>query len=219
MEIITNPERGCGHLKNDSMYLRAEPGAMGILPAFVQFMNPIPYDDKFFRTWKKFPGLLWDLINQYSTIPHEEVFEYLARIQNKKDLDKIISIGYDLSAQTFDLLMWVGESYYPSPQDFIDECMKHGICKRIKKGDVPAIMPGFTRLFIIHPHGLGKNCPAIIGYSYLTRAVYTQPSKKAIPKWVQDLSDVGQLVIVKVAGKTTSGTRTRMIDESEDEEC
>jgi len=218
METIPNPKRGCGHLKDDSMYLRAEPGDMGILPQFVSFVQPIPYDGQHFRSAKKFNGLLWDMMNQCRTDPIMELTEYLKRINGHLVDKHIIPIGYDLSAKAFDLLMWVGKDYYPQPSDFINECKKHGICKRIKKGAAPAIFPGFTRLFIIHPHGHGEDQPAVIGYSYLTRAIYTQPIKKPIPKWVQDMANLEQVSIVNIAGKTTSGARTREIGMSDEDE-
>ena len=53
-----------------------------------------------------------------------------------------------------DLLMWVGEKYYPRIQDFIEEADLKGVCKRI--GTVPALTPGVSRCFLLHRDGAVK---------------------------------------------------------------
>ena len=53
-----------------------------------------------------------------------------------------------------DLLMWVGEKYYPRIQDFILEADVKGVCKRI--GTVPDITPGVSRCFLLHRNGAVK---------------------------------------------------------------
>ena len=53
-----------------------------------------------------------------------------------------------------DLLMWVGEKYYPRIQDFIEEADLKGVCKRI--GTVPALTPGVSRCFLLHRDGAIK---------------------------------------------------------------
>lgn len=52
-----------------------------------------------------------------------------------------------------DILIWVGASYYPTPEDFIAEARKMGISRRIAA--VPeALEIGATRLFLAHPNAL-----------------------------------------------------------------
>ena len=55
---------------------------------------------------------------------------------------------------TKDLLMWVGEKYYPRIRDFIVEADVKGVCKRI--GTVPDITPGKSRCFLLHRDGAVK---------------------------------------------------------------
>jgi len=50
-----------------------------------------------------------------------------------------------------DLLMWVGEQHYPWPHDFSDEVKRMGLSKKIPKSAIPLIVPGRTRLALIHP--------------------------------------------------------------------
>lgn len=60
-----------------------------------------------------------------------------------------------------DLLMWVGEDNYPTPEDFSSECITQGLSKRIAINNVPqGIEPGKSRLFLIHPKaGLAVDPP------------------------------------------------------------
>ena len=53
-----------------------------------------------------------------------------------------------------DLLMWVGEKYYPRIQDFIEEADLKGVCKRI--GTVPDITRGVSLCFLLHRDGAVK---------------------------------------------------------------
>jgi hypothetical protein len=51
-----------------------------------------------------------------------------------------------------DYLMWVGGSYYPTIQDYIDEALKQGACKRLSK--IPqGLIPGESRVFLAHDEG------------------------------------------------------------------
>jgi len=101
--------------------------------------------------------------------------------------------------------MWVGESYYPTPQDFIDECHKYGLSKKIavtKGGAPPTLWSGRTKLYIIHPKAieLGKDrfLPRVIGYVYLNEVIYTHKKGVTDPKWVKDLAAAGQVDIVDI---------------------
>ena len=47
-------------------------------------------------------------------------------------------------------LLWVGERFYPTPQDFIDECNEMGLSKRIAR--IPhGFKVGETWVFLAHP--------------------------------------------------------------------
>lgn len=95
-----------------------------------------------------------------------------------------------------------------------------------KKQGPPPIHPGQTRCFVVHPRALevydadGDNpfdedtrvpydegpddadpvehVPGIVGYSYLTRVVWTTPKDGDIPKWAKEYEDTGKIDIVDV---------------------
>jgi hypothetical protein len=55
------------------------------------------------------------------------------------------------------LLLWVGETYYPSPADFIEEVRVFGASKRIPvKFPVEKLTP-FSVMFFVHPKALIRN--------------------------------------------------------------
>lgn len=54
-----------------------------------------------------------------------------------------------------DLLMWVGAgTAYPWPNDFSDEAFAMGVSKRVNRKAIPEIVPGETRLALIHPRAI-----------------------------------------------------------------
>lgn len=53
-----------------------------------------------------------------------------------------------------DLLMWVGEEHYRWPHEFFDEAERVGVSKRVPREAVPYIVPGETRLALIHPRAI-----------------------------------------------------------------
>jgi len=59
-KTISNPKRGCGHLKPQSMYLRSDAAQEGILPAIVLFKEPIPCNELHFRGPVQVNGLQWE---------------------------------------------------------------------------------------------------------------------------------------------------------------
>ena len=50
-----------------------------------------------------------------------------------------------------DMVMWVGESFYPFPEDFIKEVRKVGLSKRVA-GVPDALVYGQTRIWLAHPN-------------------------------------------------------------------
>lgn len=212
--MVSNPKRGCGYLTRGSLYLRGEGSPDGILPPFVEYEYPLLYLEQHFRTYKPINGLQMELALGFAhtpkeyrnqTIPQDDIFNLMGRLkyQRRKIMEdseelkpnKDINVGELDLAWGFDLLMWVGEKFYPTPDDFVFECRKHGLSKKIPLNEPPQIIPGITRLFIIHPLAIEKKNPGIIGYSYLTRAIYTKRKDGHIPKWIQDQDSLGRLDI------------------------
>jgi hypothetical protein len=65
----------------------------------------------------------------------------------------------------------------------------------------PVIRPLRTRAWVIHPHGLGDDRPAIIGYAYLSRVVYASGANATdtdpcVPGYVEDWAECGKVDIV-----------------------
>jgi hypothetical protein len=59
-----------------------------------------------------------------------------------------------------DLLMWVGEKYYPHIVDFVEEARTKGVCKRVPAP--PDITTGESRCYLLHRDG-GRR-PRCFGY-------------------------------------------------------
>lgn len=69
MKTISNPRRGCGHLKPGAYYLRLELAANGELPAFVRYVQPVPYFGPHFRGWRGIYPLPWEIADMRRTMP------------------------------------------------------------------------------------------------------------------------------------------------------
>ena len=247
-EVINNEERGCGHLDEGKGYLRSDvAGPGGNLPPMVEIPSEmrIPFKEEHFRTWKTFPGIQFELalikdaasLDAGSASPMEyvsaikndgyhdgEVWEHLKRLAGSAHpLDAGMGgsdhYGTMRVAQANDLIMWVGETYYPEPEDFIEETEQRGLNKAISmstRNPPPVINPGKTRLFLIHPKGI-DNYPekdeeeldemgikeddrytaAIIGYAYITRCIYTEDADGRIPDYIERWEAANDLDVVK----------------------
>lgn len=104
-------------------------------------------------------------------------------------------------ANSKDLLMRVGKSYYEHPWDFIDETLELGFNKGISVHSnkrPPTIQTGRTRCWLIHPHACGEDMPGVIGFVYLTRTIYTLDKDGNVPKYAQDYADADQLDVVDI---------------------
>lgn len=62
-----------------------------------------------------------------------------------------------------DLMMWVGEHYYPTIEKFIAEARVKGVCKRVPT--VPDIVQGKSRCFLLHRGG--TKTPRCFGYFHI----------------------------------------------------
>jgi len=247
-ETLNNEERGCGHLDEGKGYLRSDVTAGGgSLPPMVEIPSEqrIPFKEEHFRTWKTFPGVQFELslIEEAASIEPEgaspmeyvsalksggwdegELWEHLKRLAGSAhplDAGKGGSDHYGTMrvAQAHDLIMWVGETYYPEPEEFIEEARTRGVNKAIsmsKRNPPPVINPGRTRLWLIHPKGI-DNYPeedeeeldemgipeedrytsAIIGYTYITRCIYTEDADGRIPDYIERWEAADDLDIVQ----------------------
>lgn len=274
-EELANPERGCGFLKEEKAYIRTDPvrSSDGEIPAFVTFTPPIPYKEGTLRSYQQFDGLGFQrsLKDDFSTVPEDDLSDLWDRYENSEDGEHW---GAITTAYSQDLLMWVGETYYDDPRDFVEESRKFGLNKAIpvsKRQEPPAINPMRTRVFCIHPtayrvyeqpvteenddgeqvaveaedgdvktekvrvsyreddNRLGeddaedpvKTIAGVVGYSYLTRVVWTAPSDGDIPKWAKQYEDTGQLDIVDVGDKVPEdevADRLTTVDDPADHE-
>jgi hypothetical protein len=248
-EILNNEERGCGHLDEGKGYLRSDvAGPGGNLPPMVEIPSEmrIPFKEEHFRTWKTFPGIQFELalIEEAAGLDAESAspMEYVAAIKNGghhggeiwEHLKRLAGSAHPLDAgmggsdhygtmrvaQANDIIMWVGETYYPQPEDFIEEAQERGLNKAISmstRNPPPVINPGKTRLFLIHPKGI-DNYPekdeeeldemgieeddrytsAIIGYAYITRCIYTEDADGRIPDYIERWEAANDLDVVSV---------------------
>lgn len=149
--------------------------------------------------------------------PPLEVHRHVRRLKDDSERDGPFphSVGEMRSARAHDLLMWVGESYYDTPEDFLSECRQHGLSKAIptsKNQEPPVINPGRTRVFLIHPRAVERGPDretgdmmyeaGIIGYAYVTRVIYTGSSTGDgdvdFPEWAQEQAFAGRMDLVEI---------------------
>ena len=217
MRTIDNPRRGCGHLKSDAFYLRADVGPDGTLPPFVRIIPAQPFVEAHFRGWKPFQGLAWHWVGErgrdapFTTDPPRDLYDHMARLRGDRLPE---DVGHATVAWASDLVMWVGKEFYPDPRDFIDEAMASGINKRtpVTKGGPPLIDSGRTRLFLAHPRAVNEETSGIFGYTYLTRVVYATDGDKLVPKQIHDLESLGRCEVCKIGPTYDPAAETPLPD-------
>ena len=203
-ESIDNRERGCGHLDSNACYLRSDLAALGSpdgdIPPFVEFDDPVEYREHTGRGaiipgFKAFPGNSFTLhydADGGTTTPEGDIHDHIERLSKCGfDGDHYADIT---SARSIDVLMSVGVSNYETPEEYIDECRSRGLNLKIpvsNKQEPPVVEPLRTRVFVIHPNGAGEGRPAIIGYAYVTRNVFTtgtdaDQDDPDVPKWAEN---------------------------------
>lgn len=205
-ESIDNRERGCGHLKPQSCYVRSDVAALsaegGEIPRFVELDDPVEYREHTGRGaiipgWKKFPGNSFAAhydADGKTTTPPGDIPDHF---------DRLTTFGFDgdhyadiTSARSHDILMSVGASNWETPDDYIEECRDRGLNLKIGVSDSsppPVIEPLRTRVWVIHPNGAGDGRAAIIGYAYVTRNVFTTGVEATeddpdVPGWAEDFA-------------------------------
>lgn len=185
-ESIDNSERGCGFLTRQSCYIRSDVTALsaadGEIPRFVALDQPVEYREHTGRGaiipgWKAFPGngfAAHYAADGRTTTPPGDIADHFDRLSRYGfDGDHFANIT---SAKAFDVLLSVGSTHWETPQEYIDECRDRGLNLKIPvsgSSPPPVIEPLRTRVWVIHPHGAGDGRPAIIGYAYATRNVFT----------------------------------------------
>ena len=155
-ELLPNPERGCGYLQESKGYIRTDPvrDPDGDIPAFVTFDKPVPYKEGTLRSYQNFDGLGFQRSldsDEFSTVPEDDLSKLWDRLEESEDGTHW---GAITTAYAEDMLMWVGETYYDDPMDFVQEARRFGLSKAIpvsKRQGPPAINPMKTRVFLIHP--------------------------------------------------------------------
>jgi hypothetical protein len=261
IETIPNPERGCGFLKQGKAYLRSDVGTGGHLPAFVAFEEPIPFKEDRKRSYKQFPGIQFELAvtgagGLTETSPPDEVTAHIERLSFDRTTGR--TAGEMVEFHSHDLLMSVGKTHYETPEEFINEARVHGVNKAVSVtsgNEPPAINPGRTRLFLIHPNAVevtetrleeqevektetvelpngdektvtytetemveveeAEYVPGIIGYTYLTRCIYTEDADGNVPKYIQDYEATGGLDVVQTGDPVPYTEQAEFNDDGE----
>lgn len=140
---------------------------------------------------------LYDTIEE---VPASELARHLDRMAHD-GFDGREHWGEITPANSQDLMMRVGKSYYDEPWDFIDETLELGLNKGISvhsNKSPPTIQPGRTRCWLIHPHACGEDMPGVIGFCYLTRCIFTRDKDGNVPKYAQNYADAGELDVVDI---------------------
>ncbi|TQQ81884.1 hypothetical protein [Halonotius roseus] len=89
------------------------------------------------------------------TEPVGEIWEHVDRMEADRPTGE--TAGEMVAFHSQDLLLSVGKTYYPNVDEFIEETKQHGVSKAISvtSGNAPpAVNPGRTRLFLIHPNAV-----------------------------------------------------------------
>ena len=202
--VAQNPKRGCGHLKHGKGYIRSAPDALD-LPAFVEIEPRLPYKEGHFRGYRHFPGMKFEMavMDRVDYLPRSTVKQDFGRMYGIADGDHI---GEMDTAKAQDLIMWSGKSYY-DPDEFIEEVRNLGLSKAIpisKNQSPPTIVPGWTRVWILHMQAIDGDKPGLLGYAPVGEVVYTEPEDGHVPQWAQDYEATGDMVVAQVGDQVSA---------------
>lgn len=100
-------------------------------------------------------------------------------------------------AGTTDYLMRAGKTYYPTPESYIGETIEHGLSKAIsiRKNNIPQVVPGITRCWVMHPKACEGYGGGIIGFAYLNEITFTLPEEGELPTYVREGHENGHLTV------------------------
>lgn len=213
-ETLNNTKRGCGHLQHNAAYVRSDvnhpaySGAGGDIPRFVALDDPVEYREYGDRGaiipgWKPFPGIAFGEAyrnDNRTTTPEAAISEHHARLRERLSLNGD-HYGAITAARAHDLLMSVGASHWPDPDEYIDECRRLGLNLKIPASPnrtPPVVNPMRTRCWVVHPNGLADGRAAIIGYSVLSRTIFTAGENATtedpdIPKYAAEWAETGRV--------------------------
>jgi hypothetical protein len=202
--IAQNPKRGCAHLKHGKGYIRSAPGALDV-PAFVEIEPRLPFKEGHFRGFKHFPGFKFEMaiLDRVGMSPRSMVRDDFGRMFGIADGDHVGEMDI---ARAQDLLMWSGKTYY-TPDEFIEEVRNLGLSKAIpisKNQEPPTIVPGWTRVWILHKEAIDGTDPGLLGYAPIGEAMYTVPEDGNVPKWAQDYEATGDVVVAEIGDEVSA---------------
>lgn len=105
----------------------------------------------------------------------------------------------------YDLVIFVGETHYPTPEDFIKEATERGACRRVRT--MPTLVePGKTRVWMLHKDGLPEGA-RVIGYFTVDEA-----EKLSSPVTLTDVEKargVTATPFISIGGETPRGCGRR----------
>lgn len=202
--MAVEAERGCGYRKAGGIYI------VGGGPGEPCDRLPIPIDccptcNGGMKQHRGFEWLLASYVDAKSR-PCQDLEGHCARcpVCNTKALAATSDPGDKFG------LMWVGEKFYPTYTDWLDEARKLGISKRIAA--VPkGFVPGKTYILVAHPKVIERTLVAIRpsrlqkvwipgvfhGFRSTRLEVIVTPSMKG-EEWVKDLQVKHGATLVEV---------------------
>lgn len=230
-DVVPDFERGCDHLKPNNTYFRSEVAPGGDRPVFVELDPYLPFLEKRFRGYRQFDGVSYELAiagkpdrvgGMTDTKPAGEVWRHIDRLSGSADAGHAAAVP-QYSAE--DLMQFIGKRHYEEPDNFVEEVRQMGLSKGVNIPNsidkMPKIVPGVTRLWLIHPNAIlrevetgetdddgepivdTETTPGVIGYVYLTRIAHTRTEEGEVPEWVREAADAGRLDIIDI-GDTVS---------------
>jgi hypothetical protein len=92
------------------------------------------------------------------------------------------------AAQVYpDIIDWVGQTHYPTAEEFVAEADRLGISRRLH-GIPKAVVTPWTRSFLAHADvdlGNGRRGPAVFGYYRAAQLQYIVGDTGAVPPWIE----------------------------------
>lgn len=134
--------------------------------------------------------------DEFEAVPTNQADRHIDRVR-ARGLEGGSHWGNIPVADQTDFLMRCGASYYPSPADYVDEAIEHGLSKAIpvSKGNIPTVASGVTRCWVMHPKACEGYGGGIIGFAYLSEVAFTEPEDGELPDYIEQADEVGELTV------------------------